>query len=140
MKRIQSSYNISIRSRQGLNPFLELSINLRLRSTSSHQQIGLLHQTTHHTQSIMQRTLGLIQHELVGTTEKQRHRLTRVGNTRNLGDLTAFHVHLFDQVGMTKFISREGIDMSNRSASQSLVYERIINQSFIQSLTIINHH
>ena len=59
---LSRSHNIPISSRERLDPLLELRVDFRLGRAAAHQQEGLLHETAHDTERVMQRPLGLVEH------------------------------------------------------------------------------
>lgn len=69
----------------------------------------------------MQRTIGLLQNELVRTTNENRDGLARILDTSDLDDFSiASSGNFLDEIGRSERLSHEVVSGGDRSAAENL--------------------
>jgi len=83
----EGSGAVGLHARQGLGPLRESQRALSLGRAATANEEALLHQTAHHTEGIVDRAIGLVQHHAVTATHEDGDRGAHVHNVGELHHL-----------------------------------------------------
>ena len=104
---------------------LETEAGLNLGRAAAGDQSALLDQTPHDALSVVDGPIGLLQHQVVGPTEQDRHGLAGILHAGELDHLVpaAGHDDVADVVGRPELVGRHGIGMGDGGAAQGAADE-----------------
>lgn len=85
--------------------------------------ILLLHQAPNNTEGVVERTLGLIENQVIGATDQDGDGLACVLDTGDFHDSSAVGLNLFNKISTAEFVFCERLNVGDRfAASRLLIY------------------
>ncbi len=82
--------------------------------------LPLFDERTDHTQRVVNRAVGFVDHETVGAAHENRHSLTRVLHTRHFNHFARRSALFLDQSGFAQFLGHETAVVCDRDQTQRL--------------------
>ena len=100
---------------------LQLMGDFHLNASSSINERLLFDKSSNDTKGIMEGSIGLIENQLVATSEQDRHSLALVGAAGHLDNLgCTSSTDLFHKVGLSELLGLKLIDVGNWRGTNSL--------------------
>lgn len=114
-------YNDRLDSLESGSVDSELLGHLDLRGSSSWDDAFVLNETPDNAESVMDGSVGLVQHEVVGSSKKEGNGVSLFSDSGDLEDLSSVgEGFLGDEVGCSKTLWGELVDVGNWGATDSL--------------------
>lgn len=99
----------------------QLGGDLNLGGSTSRKDASVLNQTSHNAESVMDRTVSLVDNETVGTSNQQRKSSDTLGDSSDLEDTgTVTEGLLVDETGSSELLGGELVDVGDRGAADGL--------------------
>eukprot|EP00962_Isochrysis_galbana_P000699 scaffold190_cov112-Isochrysis_galbana.AAC.2 len=130
----EGAHAVRVHAKEGVGPLGELVRDAHLGRPAARRQEALLHQAPQHTQRVVQRALGLVQHKLVGRLAQDGDGLARIGHAGDADDLAVARRDLLHQLGLAQLLRVEGVDVGDRKAAA-----RLADELDVVTLNVLDH-
>lgn len=130
-----SAADIGVGSEDVARVHLELMGDLHLNAGSSGHGGTLLNEGSDDTKSIMEGSVGLIEDELVGSSEENRDGLSSVGASSDFNDLGTTLGDFVDEVGVTELLLGKLVDVGDGSG-----VDGSRDEVYLVAVDVLNDH